>query len=82
MSPSRSTAAQVAPAVGAVGSQAHRTSSYASAGPTSAPASPTKVDGKEFFKQARYVSGPVVSLLQLLHCCCMSGSLRRSLWNL
>ncbi|KAL3133994.1 hypothetical protein ABBQ32_008433 [Trebouxia sp. C0010 RCD-2024] len=47
-SPSRSTSAQVAPAV-----QAHRTTSYSSAGPTSAPASPTKIDGKEFFRQAR-----------------------------
>ncbi len=48
ISPSRSTSAQVAPGV-----HAHRTSSYSSAGPTSAPASPTRIDGKEFFRQAR-----------------------------
>ena len=50
ISPSRSTTAQVVPTAGVA---THRTTSYSSAGPTSAPASPTKIDGKEFFKQAR-----------------------------
>lgn len=50
-SPSRSTSAQVAPGVQ---TGPHHTTSYSSAGPTSAPASPTKIDGKEFFRQARY----------------------------
>ena len=55
ISPSRSTSAQVAPGGGggAGAVHAHRTTSYSSAGPTSAPASPTKIDGKEFFRQAR-----------------------------
>ena len=48
LSPSRSTSAQVAPGI-----NAHRTTSYSSAAPTSAPASPTRIDGKEFFRQAR-----------------------------
>lgn len=48
LSPTRSTSAQVAP-----GAHAHRTTSYSSAAPTSAPASPTRIDGKEFFRQAR-----------------------------
>ncbi|DBA75376.1 TPA: hypothetical protein ACH3X1_010642 [Trebouxia sp. C0004] len=51
LSPSRSTSAQVAPGGGGI--SAHRTTSYSSAGPTSAPASPTRIDGKEFFRQAR-----------------------------
>ncbi len=51
LSPSRSTSAQVAPGGGGI--NAHRTTSYSSAAPTSAPASPTRIDGKEFFRQAR-----------------------------
>ncbi|DBA79426.1 TPA: hypothetical protein ACH3X2_000066 [Trebouxia sp. C0005] len=51
ISPSRSTSAQVAPGGGMI--NAHRTTSYSSAAPTSAPASPTRIDGKEFFRQAR-----------------------------
>ncbi|KAL0045619.1 hypothetical protein WJX82_011580 [Trebouxia sp. C0006] len=51
LSPSRSTSAQMAPGGGGI--NAHRTTSYSSAAPTSAPASPTRIDGKEFFRQAR-----------------------------
>lgn len=66
VSPSRSTSAQVAPwgaGAGVGGVHAHRTTSYSSAGPTSAPASPTKIDGKEFFRQARSVASAPVSVV-------------------
>ena len=69
-SPSRSTSAQVAPGVQA---GPHHTTSYSSAGPTSAPASPTKIDGKEFFRQARYSCCALVFASRCRVGCCCSG---------